>query len=97
MTDKKAAQVSVEVGARKRKYWLGCNWKCNGSIEFIKDYVKNMTNDLKYNQNHLGKSEHCITQFCRPHGTSRFVTPCSCASYSKRRHLDWRAKRERSQ
>ena len=61
MTDKKAAQVSVGVPSvvgsiRKRKYWLGCNWKCNGSIEFIKDSVKNMINDVKYNQDHMGKS-----------------------------------------
>ena len=56
MTDKKTVQVSVESGIRRRKYWLGCNWKCNGSIEFIKDSIKNMTNDVKYNQNHMGKS-----------------------------------------
>lgn len=42
-------------GKRTRKYWIGCNWKCNGSISFIKDSVKNMTNDFDYSQEHLGK------------------------------------------
>lgn len=42
---------------RKRRYWLGCNWKCNGSIEFIKDSVKNMINDVKYSQDHMGKHQ----------------------------------------
>jgi hypothetical protein len=40
---------------RERKFWVGCNWKCNGSVEFIKDSVKHMINDAKYNPNHLGK------------------------------------------
>jgi len=31
---------------RSRKYWLGCNWKCNGSIDFIKDSVQNLFNDV---------------------------------------------------
>lgn len=45
---------------RKRKYWVGCNWKCNGSIEFIKDSVSNMINDVAYEQAHLGKTVECL-------------------------------------
>jgi len=46
---------------RARKYWIGCNWKCQGSISFIKDSVKNMYNDIEYNQNHTGKTSFYIT------------------------------------
>jgi hypothetical protein len=53
MVDQKVKQSAS--GQRQRKYWLGCNWKCNGSIQFIKDSVKNMINDVEYNQKHLGK------------------------------------------
>lgn len=52
MADQKTKQP---VSLRKRKYWIGCNWKCNGSVEFIKDSVKNMINDVSFNSNHLGK------------------------------------------
>ena len=41
--------------SRIRKYWVGSNWKCNGSIASIKDSVTNMVNDLDYNQSHIGK------------------------------------------
>lgn len=41
--------MSIINAPRTRKYWLGANWKCNGSIAFIKDSVNNMLNDLSYN------------------------------------------------
>lgn len=56
MTDIKSGGEGTHTARRMRKYWLGCNWKCNGSIEFIKDSVKNMFNDVKYNKEHMGKT-----------------------------------------
>ena len=48
-----------------RKYWLGCNWKSNGSVSLIKDSVKNMINDLAYDSNRLGKqfNDSIVTDF----------------------------------
>jgi len=45
--------AEVTKAKRSRKYWLGCNWKCNGSIDFIKDSVANLFNDVQYNSEHL--------------------------------------------
>ena len=47
--------AEVTKAKRSRKYWLGCNWKCNGSIDFIKDSVANLFNDVQFNSEHLGK------------------------------------------
>ena len=40
----------------KRRYFLGANWKCNGSTAFVKDIVTHLINDLEYDQEKLGKS-----------------------------------------
>lgn len=40
----------------KRRYFLGANWKCNGSTAFVKDIVTHLINDLEYDQQKLGKS-----------------------------------------
>ena len=41
---------------RKRKYFLGANWKCNGTVSFVKEIVTHLINDLEYDKNNLGKS-----------------------------------------
>jgi len=33
---------------RKRRYFLGANWKCNGSTTFVKEIVTLLINDLEY-------------------------------------------------
>jgi hypothetical protein len=38
-----------------RRYFLGANWKCNGTTQFVKDYVSSLLNDLKWNKACLGK------------------------------------------
>ena len=40
---------------RKRKFFLGANWKCNGTTTFIKEIVEHLVNDLDYDQKKLGK------------------------------------------
>ena len=40
---------------RKRKFFLGANWKCNGTTAFCKDIVENMINDFEYDDSKLGK------------------------------------------
>ena len=62
------SQANTPSGASKtprtRKYWIGANWKCNGSINFIKDSVQNMYNDIDYDKNQLGKwSSQCSSLF----------------------------------
>jgi len=41
--------------SHKRRYFLGANWKCNGTTEFVKEIVNHMINDLQYDKNKLGK------------------------------------------
>jgi len=40
----------------KRKYFLGANWKCNGSTAFVKDIITHLINSFDYDPNKLGKS-----------------------------------------
>ena len=40
---------------RKRKLFVGANWKCNGTTAFCKDIVENMINDFEYDDSQLGK------------------------------------------
>ena len=40
---------------RKRKFFLGANWKCNGTTAFCKDIVENLINDFEYDSSKLGK------------------------------------------
>lgn len=35
---------------RKRKFFIGANWKCNGTTAFVREYINNLVNDLKYDQ-----------------------------------------------
>ena len=45
----------VEASRRQRRYFLGANWKCNGTTAFVKDIVSHLINDLEYDQQKLGK------------------------------------------
>ena len=45
-----------ESGHLKRKIFIGGNWKSNGTIEFVKDIVSNMINQLDYNKDLIGKT-----------------------------------------
>ena len=38
----------VEQRQRQRRYFLGANWKCNGTTAFVKDIVTHLINDLEY-------------------------------------------------
>ena len=40
----------------KRKYFLGANWKCNGSTAFVKDIITHLINSFDYDPNKLGTS-----------------------------------------
>lgn len=35
---------------RKRKYFLGANWKCYTTVPLIKEIIEHMINDLEYSQ-----------------------------------------------
>lgn len=41
------------MAGHNRKYFLGANWKCNGTTSFVKDYVSHLINDLKWDKNKL--------------------------------------------
>lgn len=41
--------------SRKRKFFLGANWKCNGTTAFLKEIITHMVNDFEYNPSQLGK------------------------------------------
>ena len=47
---------------RNRKFFLGANWKCNGSTAFCKDIVENMINDFEYDDSQLGKEYLFLTK-----------------------------------
>lgn len=40
---------------QQRRYFLGANWKCNGTTAFLKDIVNNLINDVEYDKNKLGR------------------------------------------
>jgi hypothetical protein len=40
----------------KRKYFLGANWKCNGTTAFVKDIISHLINTLQYDPSKLGKT-----------------------------------------
>ena len=46
----------VESTQRKRKFFLGANWKCNGTISFAKEIVNHLINDVEYDKSKMGKS-----------------------------------------
>jgi len=37
----------------RRRYFLGANWKCNGTTSFVRDIISNLINDLEYDQSKL--------------------------------------------
>ena len=38
-----------------RQYFVGGNWKCNGTLAFLKDIVENVLNKVEYNQERVCK------------------------------------------
>ena len=84
---------------RKRKYFLGANWKCNGTIAFAKEIVNHLINDVEYDKSKMGKSHtdlskqvHIKTIFFsssllfpvfRLDGASRVLAFESCQSHRK--------------
>jgi triosephosphate isomerase len=46
----KQKTVKVE---RKRKYFVGANWKCNGTISFAKEIVNHLINDVEYDKSKM--------------------------------------------
>ena len=40
---------------RVRRMFLGANWKCNGTMAFLREIVTHLINDLEYEQDKLGK------------------------------------------
>ena len=42
----------VDAAAAQRKYIIGGNWKCNGSVEFVRNHTS-MLNSMEYNQDVL--------------------------------------------
>ena len=61
---------------RQRRYFLGANWKCNGTTAFTKDIVNHLINDLEYDQNKLGTYTQIINRL------NRFI--CMCGGLSLR-------------
>jgi hypothetical protein len=41
---------------KERKYFLGANWKSNGTTHFVKDIVTNLVNSFEYDPKKLGKA-----------------------------------------
>ena len=44
-----------QVAERPRKFFLGANWKCNGTTAFAKEIVTHLINDFEYDPAKLGK------------------------------------------
>jgi hypothetical protein len=44
----------------KRRYFLGANWKCNGSTLFIKDIITHLINTFEYDTKKMGKSANTL-------------------------------------
>lgn len=42
-------------GSVTRQYFVGGNWKCNGTVAFLKDMVENTLNKVEYNQDRVRK------------------------------------------
>ncbi len=38
-----------------RQYFIGGNWKCNGSLAFAKEFVEGTINKVEYNQDRVCK------------------------------------------
>lgn len=37
----------------QRKMFIGGNWKCNGTTEFVKEYTNHLLNDLNWDQDKI--------------------------------------------
>lgn len=42
--------------AAGRRFFVGGNWKANGTVEFVKDIAENMLNTLVFDPALVGKS-----------------------------------------
>jgi triosephosphate isomerase len=39
---------------RTRKYFIGANWKSNGSTQMVKEMIQYMINEFEYDTNIIG-------------------------------------------
>ena len=46
--------AEAQATQRTRRFFLGANWKCNGTNDFVREIVQHMINDLDYDQKKLG-------------------------------------------
>ena len=59
---------------QKRRYFLGANWKCNGTTYFVKDIVTHLINSFSYDNKRLGT----FAFDSRPSDFPRTAPPVSC-------------------
>ena len=45
-----------------RKYFLGANWKCNGTTAFVKDIITHMINGFQFDPSKLGRYSSAFLQ-----------------------------------
>ena len=45
----------VEQGS-SRQYFVGGNWKSNGTLQFVKETIEGVLNKVEYNQDRVRKS-----------------------------------------
>ncbi len=38
-----------------RKYFVGGNWKCNGTMKFVHEFTENTLNKMDYKKDKMGK------------------------------------------
>ena len=43
------------VESTRRQYFVGGNWKCNGTLAFLKDMIENTLNKVEYNPDKVCK------------------------------------------
>ncbi len=60
--------------ASGRRFFVGGNWKANGTVEFVKDIAENMLNTLVFDKTLLGR---CYLSHYR---CSHLPSDASCAS-----------------
>lgn len=39
-----------------RKYFVGGNWKCNGTLAFVKEMIEGTLNKMEYHHDKVGKT-----------------------------------------
>ena len=47
-----------------RKYFVGGNWKCNGSVNKNKDLINDVINKLEFDTQKVGKIDSIIVFHC---------------------------------